>query len=181
MPTLIHIGEVALLLAVAYTLGWALGYAARRLTARRPAQPAAAIPAERLAAAIGQPADPLVKSPLILPLPVAAPEPAAAPPEPEGPPAAAPELFTALPATRPGEAWSGEIRGRAANRFRPLPPPDEDAAMRAVEGNWSRTHARALPDAPELTDLGVAVAAAQSAVAEAIARLETEPAADAEK
>jgi hypothetical protein len=52
--------------------------------------------------------------------------------------------------------------------------------MRAIEGNWSRTHARALPDAPELTDLGVAVAAAQSAVAGAIARLEGEPA-DADK
>jgi len=179
MPTLIHIGEVALLLAVAYTLGWALGYAARRLVVRAPAQPETAIPAERLAAAIGQPPEPLVKSPLILPLPVAEPEPV--PSEPPPPPPAEVPVPTAAPATRPGEAWTGEIRGRAASRFRPLPPPDEDAAMRAVEGNWSRTHARALPDAPELTDLGIAVAAAQSAVAEAIARLEGEPAADTEK
>jgi hypothetical protein len=183
MSTLIHIAEVALLLAVAYSLGWALGYAARRLTAREPARPAAAIPAERLAAAIGQPADPLVRSPLILPLSVAAPEAPLLPPAqpaPPAPPEPAPLHPTAAPASRPGEAWSGAIRGRAATRLGPLPPPDEDAAMRAIEGNWSRTHARALPDAPELTDLGVAVAAAQSAVAGAIARLEGEPA-DADK
>lgn len=182
MPTLVHIGEVVLLLAMAYTLGWGLGYAARRLTARPPAPQMPAIPADRLAAAIGQPAEPLVKSPLILPLPVVAPEPVPEPPpEPSAPPEPASPHPTAMPASRPGEAWTGMIRGRAATRFRPLPPPpDEDAAMRAIEGSWSRTHARALPDAPELTDLGVAVAAAQSAVAEAIARLEGEPA-DAEK
>jgi NADH-quinone oxidoreductase subunit E len=40
----------------------------------------------------------------------------------------------------------------------------EGAAMRAVEGGWSRRDARALPDAPELTDVSAAVSAAQLAV-----------------
>ena len=47
---------------------------------------------------------------------------------------------------------------------------DEDAAMRAIEGGWSRVRARALPDVPEFTDLGAAVAAAQSAVEQVLAQ-----------
>jgi NADH-quinone oxidoreductase subunit E len=56
----------------------------------------------------------------------------------------------------------------------PAPPPpapvDEDAAMRAIEGGWSRTGARALPGSPELSDVGAAVAAAQSAVEQVLAK-----------
>lgn len=55
-----------------------------------------------------------------------------------------------------------------------LPPPpapvDEDAAMRAIEGGWSRTRTTALPDTPELSDVGAAVAAAQSAVEQVLAQ-----------
>ena len=54
-------------------------------------------------------------------------------------------------------------------------PVDEDAAMRAIEGGWSRTRARALPDVPELSDVGAAVAAAQSAVEQVLARAGIEP------
>ncbi|HZY67728.1 MAG TPA: hypothetical protein VFE52_04030, partial [Devosia sp.] len=55
-----------------------------------------------------------------------------------------------------------------AMTFGPEPQPapmeeiDEAAAMRAIEGGWSRVQARALPDEPELSDVGAAVAAAQS-------------------
>ena len=110
----------------------------------------------------------------------------------------------AMPARHPGEAWSGEIKGRAAPRYgapepvlqvvsepvpavapapagttAPAPPatlavPDEDAAMRAIEGGWSRRAARALPDKPELTDVGAAVAAAQVAVEQALAKLDAD-------
>lgn len=48
-------------------------------------------------------------------------------------------------------------------------PVDEDAAMRAIEGGWSRKQARAL-HSPELSDLGTAVAAAQTAVEQVLAQ-----------
>ncbi|MBI4922830.1 MAG: hypothetical protein HY834_13875 [Devosia nanyangense] len=106
----------------------------------------------------------------------------------------------ATPARRPGEAWSGEIKGRttpvhdapepvlqpaAEPAVRPAasapiaPPspsavavPDEDAAMRAIEGGWSRRAARALPDKPELMDVEAAVTAAQIAVEQALAKID---------
>ncbi|RYE11312.1 MAG: hypothetical protein EOP22_00170 [Hyphomicrobiales bacterium] len=262
MSSVIHIAEVATLLAVAYIAGWAVGYLAHRVTARRPA--VTTIPAERLAAVTGEPADALVKAPVIVPVasdppsaPVAAVAPAVAevPPDPETTPTApavtdalppvtipviappadlfvamastpiaaeaaaiiveppsaadlAPEpaivveqpsslppeepVFAATPALRPGVAWSGRIKGRDATPFTPLapvvaaaePPPvapvapvaprivedDEDAAMRAIEGGWSRTRARAMPDAPELHDVGVAVAAATAAVEQVLSQ-----------
>lgn len=257
MGTLIHLAEIAALLAVAYSLGWGLGFAARWLSARRVPAAAPAIPAERLAAATGEP---LVKAPEIGPVidpatpqpepatvvpaevapevvtvtPVeviaSAPEPAlvaaepeAAPSQPEAtvaepesapataaesspaqsldelvrttesrlsrfarfrpkpapapePPSVAPIVVpTASPASRPGEAWTGRIRGRRASDPPPIPATDpetldEDAAMRAIEGGWSRVRARAMPDAPELTEAGAAVAAAQVAVEEVVAR-----------
>jgi NADH-quinone oxidoreductase subunit E len=110
---------------------------------------------------------------------------------------------------KPGEAWSGEVRGRAAAAIAsatpepvaepappldvpltldlgpvgpdstygepvvpeaPQAPVDEDAAMRAIEGGWSRMQARALTGAPELSDVGAAVAAAQSAVEQVLAK-----------
>lgn len=242
MGTLIHLAEIAALLAVAYSLGWGLGFAARWLGARRAPTVAATIPADRLAAATG---DPLVKAPEIGPVvDPASPEPApvevaasasepaivaagpvtpvaelaadasqpaipgpeAAPaetppaqsleellrdtedrlsrfarvgpkpaPAPE-PPAAAPVVVPAAsPASRPGEAWTGQIRGRRASDPPPIPAADpatldEDAAMRAIEGGWSRVRARAMPDAPELTEAGAAIAAAQVAVEEVVAR-----------
>lgn len=130
-----------------------------------------------------------------------------------------PANFSALPASRPGLAWTGEIRGKPADAtsrpveaipptdspepqavdaatppmpaLEPAPAPlelepvagtpavepvasppvfDEDAAMRAIEGGWSRVKTRALPEAPELTDLGAAVAAATTAVEQVLAR-----------
>lgn len=106
----------------------------------------------------------------------------------------------AMPARHPGEAWSGEIRGRttsahgalepvplpvaeaaeqpaASAPVTPPPPgpvaiPDEDAAMRAIEGGWSRRAARALPDKPELTEVEAAVTAAQIAVEQALAKID---------
>ena len=41
--------------------------------------------------------------------------------------------------------------------------------MRAIEGGWSRRAARALPDAPEMTDVSAAVSAAQVAVEQVLA------------
>lgn len=183
--------------------------------------------------------EPLTRMPKPAPLPDLAPLPE---PEPTVP-------FTATPALRPGEAWSGEIRGRTAIApSKPVEPPaaevfsqppvevpitleltetigfiaepdtvvqksvepdsslpkpevvervappismappttpapavapapapsdaprDEDAAMRAIEGGWSRVKARALPNSPELADVGAAVAAAQSAVEQVLAQ-----------
>jgi NADH-quinone oxidoreductase subunit E len=142
--------------------------------------------------------------------------------------------YSAAPAMKPGEAWTGEIKGRAPQRFDltaertvaapaiesiapepiaadepvaaivepinepiaaapiiapepepspvvapPSPPPaaeyDEDAAMRAIEGGWSRTRARAMPGAPELADVGAAVAAAQTAVEQVLAQAGIDP------
>lgn len=256
MGTLIHLAEIAALLAVVYSLGWGLGFAARWLGARRAPTVAAAIPADRLAAATG---DPLVKAPEIGPVvdpaapepevaapgeievataapaevaasapepaivaaepvtsvaelaadepqPEALPGPEAAPaetppaqslaelvrdtedrlsrfarfrpkpaPAPEPPAAATVVVPAASPASRPGEAWTGQIRGRRASDPPPIPAADpatldEDAAMRAIEGGWSRVRARAMPDAPELTEAGAAIAAAQVAVEEVVAR-----------
>ncbi|MEO6015547.1 MAG: hypothetical protein ABIQ30_18415 [Devosia sp.] len=60
-----------------------------------------------------------------------------------------------------------------------VPPPrathDEDAAMRAIEGGWSRVRARAMPGAPELSDVGAAVAAAQTAVEQVLAQAGIDP------
>jgi predicted flap endonuclease-1-like 5' DNA nuclease len=52
----------------------------------------------------------------------------------------------------------------------PTPVYDEDAAMRAIEGGWSRVGARAMSEAPELSDLGAAVAAATTAVEQVLAK-----------
>ena len=58
----------------------------------------------------------------------------------------------------------------------PVAPPqpvqrdfDEDAAMRAIEGGWSRRQTRAMSDAYELTDVSAAVSAAQVAVEQVLA------------
>ncbi len=303
MASVIHIAEVAAILAVAYALGWAIGYAAHRLLALVPAK-AAVVPAERIAAVTGAPdPDALVKAPVIDPVP-SGPPPLAAKPAAEAPliepfamatPAAVPEsepatpglariaipmtpppppliieplpprrkprldpeppppspepevILTAAPAMTPGVAWSGEVRGRAAAPLvpvaaepeippaeivgeaseapptevpmsidlgpigpdttygdpvvpeppasapsvepeavvetapepppAPVQPPAEDDAMRAIEGGWSRVRARALPGAPELSDVGAAVAAAQSAVEQVLAQagIDAEP------
>ncbi len=47
---------------------------------------------------------------------------------------------------------------------------DEGAAMRAIEGGWSRRDTRALSDVPELSDVTAAVSAAQVAVENVLAR-----------
>lgn len=200
-------------------------------------EPAAAeghsLPATVVAAAPAvEPAEQMDPAPAASePVPVSAPEPGpvpaledvptpqvvtAAPPPPPQPAA----VFTATPAARPGEAWSGEVNGRAPAPFKrevgtvlpavereaaieldpaptvvepPLEPPstpvavapssppaprreyDEDEAMRAIEGGWSRVKARAMPDAPELHDLGAAVAAAQTAVEQVLAKAGIDP------
>jgi NADH-quinone oxidoreductase subunit E len=46
---------------------------------------------------------------------------------------------------------------------------DEDAAMRAIEGGWSRRQTRAMSDAYQLTDVTAAVSAAQVAVEQVLA------------
>lgn len=53
----------------------------------------------------------------------------------------------------------------------PQPPRqfDEDAAMKAIEGGWSRRQTRAMSDARELTDVSAAVSAAQVAVEQVLA------------
>lgn len=60
----------------------------------------------------------------------------------------------------------------------PTSPPrvfDEDAAMRAIEGGWSRRASPALPDAPELIDVSAAVAKAQSAVQQVLVQSGIDP------
>ncbi len=47
--------------------------------------------------------------------------------------------------------------------------------MRAIEGGWSRVRARAMPGSPELADVGAAVAAAQTAVEQVLARAGIDP------
>jgi predicted flap endonuclease-1-like 5' DNA nuclease len=47
---------------------------------------------------------------------------------------------------------------------------DEGAAMRAIEGGWSRRDTRALSDVPELSDVTAAVSAAQVAVENVLAQ-----------
>ncbi|MEO7222891.1 MAG: hypothetical protein ABIY37_10495 [Devosia sp.] len=293
MASLIHIAEVAAILAAAYALGWAIGYAAHRLFALVPAK-AAVEPAERIAAVTAAPdPDALVKAPVIDPVPggpppgtvapqaaepvvVSEPEPEPAAPsltriaipvtppppplvieplpprrkprvDPDPPPPEPEVILTAAPAMTPGVAWSGEVRGRAASPLTqvavepqipaaeivaeaveappaeipmsidlgpigpdstygepvvpeppsaqspepaeiveaapeaappPVQPPAEDDAMRAIEGGWSRVRARALSGSPELSDVGAAVAAAQSAVEQVLAQagIDAEPA-----
>jgi predicted flap endonuclease-1-like 5' DNA nuclease len=364
MASVLHIAEVAAILAVAYAIGWALGYFTHAFSASRTVTALAGVPAERMAAVTGAavevtpvapapaseappapeasasdvvvtaPAPPVVDPAMAdslaapdgvdtsvaaaeasAPLPqsvpegAAAPAPAAAQPTPvldpvattAAPPAAVTATFTptpprtraplppievpplyidplpplrkvaplakavptttttaepepeivltAAPALKPGEAWRGAIRGRAATEVKPesrqqpapevfnepspevpfaleltetiafvaesetpaaeahveahsmepiesvdfeladpepmpvapepvavRPPPaagpvhDEDAAMRAIEGGWSRVRARALPGEPEISDAGAAVAAAQTAVEQVLAK-----------
>ena len=167
---LFHALEIAALLAIAYSAGWLVGYVARRLLAARPARPqAAAVPPERLAAVTGA-AAPVVAPPSMPAAPVEASPvaPAAADDAPSAPlaqPVSLPEPIPgAGPATRPGEPWAGTVRGKPATRFVKPPPPapvhqvppppvaelDEDAAMRAIEGGWSRVGAVALDAVPEL-------------------------------
>lgn len=55
---------------------------------------------------------------------------------------------------------------------------DEDAAMRAIEGGWSRRDVRAMSGAPELPDVSAAVSAAQVAVEQVLARNRTAGTAD---
>lgn len=365
MASVLHIAEVAAILAVAYAIGWALGYFAHVLSGSRQVAVAAGVPADRIAAVTGTPAAETITAappaeaavapevpamgPVVIDLappapieavpestsapvsevvpvvddaaaphpspettiaPVAAePLPAAPVPDPTTtlapvvtatftpvlprtraplPPLEVPPLqidplpplrkitpvakaapttttpepepeivLTAAPALKPGEAWRGAIRGRAASEPKPEPqqpvvevfnepspevpftleltetiafvaeaeapaaeahveahstgpeavpfelvepeavpfelvepepepepaaPPtaaaphvtepihDEDAAMRAIEGGWSRVKARALPDQPEISDAGAAVAAAQTAVEQVLAK-----------
>lgn len=94
----------------------------------------------------------------------AAAAPAAEPPAPQAAEPTAPAAAAGLSTPPPVEV-----------ALPPPPPPrrpalDEDAAMRAIEGGWSRRDVRALGDAPELTDVTAAVSAAQVAVEQVLAR-----------
>ena len=119
-------------------------------------------------------------------LPVADAPPAPQPPIP--PVADAPALEAAVPAQpqiapraapaaeqpRPSEPEAPTLSPPAVAVPPPAPPRrptlDEDAAMRAIEGGWSRRDVRALGDTPELTDVTAAVSAAQVAVEQVLAR-----------
>jgi predicted flap endonuclease-1-like 5' DNA nuclease len=104
---------------------------------------------------------------------------------------AAAESSTQIPATELAEPLAAELPEPAAAAIiepvaaGPLLPPepevpagaspprrsefDEDAAMRAIEGGWSRRQTRAMSDAHELTDVSAAVSAAQLAVEQVLA------------
>ena len=96
MASVIHIAEVAAILAVAYVLGWVIGYFAHRLLARKP-DVVADVAAERIAAVTAHVAaeDALVKAPVIEPV-AATPAPEPPPPEPEPAPIA-PTVVAAEP------------------------------------------------------------------------------------
>jgi predicted flap endonuclease-1-like 5' DNA nuclease len=120
-------------------------------------------------------------------MPVAAVEPPASPPPaqsivaveslsvqlPEPEPVAPAEPATSALA---GSAPPPPVEPAPAETMQPVPvspsrpPLDEDAAMRAIEGGWSRRDVRALGDAPEFTDVSAAVSAAQVAVEQVLAR-----------
>jgi hypothetical protein len=70
LPMLIHIGEVAALLFVAYQLGWFVGFIVRRLSTPR-TRPQLVVTAPVAAAA--NPAEALVRAPIIEPVPSALP------------------------------------------------------------------------------------------------------------
>ena len=86
---------------------------------------------------------------------------------------------SAVPLTPPAQVSDGAVPAEsveplvAADPVAPAPQPasvDEDDAMRAIEGGWSRRQTRAMSGAPELGDVGAAVAAAQLAVETVLAR-----------
>jgi predicted flap endonuclease-1-like 5' DNA nuclease len=115
-------------------------------------------------------------------------EPAAVTPDPAAAEVAMPpQAEPAASATAPERSAPPESAASPPSAPEPetvvAPPPeparrelDEDAAMRAIEGGWSRRDARALPDAPELTDVTAAVSAAQIAVEQVLARNGVTPA-----
>ena len=119
--------------------------------------PPAVLAEPDVAPAPPEPADVVAATPVApAPEPLAPPEPVATPV-----PAAAPE-----PVTTPQPVATAE----PAASPEPAREYSEHDAMRAIEGGWSRRDARALPDAPELTDVTAAVSAAQMAVEQVLAR-----------
>jgi NADH-quinone oxidoreductase subunit E len=99
------------------------------------------------------------------------------------PAAAAPEIDVAsaaiAAAAEPAPEPSAPLQADPTPE--PIVPPEppreysEQDAMRAIEGGWSRRDARALPDAPELTDVTAAVSAAQMAVEQVLVRSGIDP------
>lgn len=74
---------------------------------------------------------------------------------------------------------AAESRDPLPSEQEPVTPHfDESAAMRAIEGGWSRRASRAMPDAPELADVSVAVSAAQVAVEQVLVQTGVDPAAE---
>ena len=130
MGSLFHIAEVAALLLVAYVVGWSVGFLLH--LAVRPRATAETIPAERLAAAMGEgaSADALVKAPTIVevekapaPVKVAA---SALAPAPEAPKPADPVVATVVPvappAPPPGPKLSAIETLRSLSSAMPLLP-----------------------------------------------------------
>ena len=105
MALLMHGAEIAGLLALAYSLGWGIGFAARR--AATPVAQKSPVPAARMAAVTGA----AIKAP-----------------------GRAPVMAPAFPATRPGLAWTGQRAGHLATPFVRVRQnePDVDTAMRAA-------------------------------------------------
>lgn len=64
MGMIFHIAEVAALLLVAYSVGWAIGLVAHRLASRTPARPV--VPAERLEQAVGEALPTVAATPLLV-------------------------------------------------------------------------------------------------------------------
>jgi NADH-quinone oxidoreductase subunit E len=84
-----------------------------------------------------------------------------------------PEAAETEPVIAPEQVPTPELPPEPVAPSVPPPKPahvDEDSAMRAIEGGWSRRASRALPDAPEMTDVSAAVSAAQVAVEQVLAR-----------
>jgi predicted flap endonuclease-1-like 5' DNA nuclease len=83
-----------------------------------------------------------------------------------------PEVAPLPPLLEPAVVSSPLLEDPALS-YPPPPEPvefDEDAAMRDIEGGWSRRQTRAMSDTPELADVGAAVSAAQVAVEKILAR-----------
>lgn len=124
------------------------------------------------------------------PAPVApdVPQPSEAAAAPLAEPPARETIIEPEPLTEPPQAETAvepaPVLSTIAAPTPPSPPPaarveyDEDAAMRAIEGGWSRRASRALPDMPELSDVSAAVAAAQVAVEQVLVQSGVDPTVD---
>jgi hypothetical protein len=156
MTNLAHIIETAILLLVAYQLGWFVGFVLRRMMSR-PAQPV--VPAERIAAVTGEPSSEApVRAPVI--------EPVRSPPIPPmlTPEIGAAEFSSTLPPSEAQPAPKVNLDVLAAQVEAPEePPPPLSADFLAELQNAMMSDEPPDPEAAPSDNASAAVAAALEA------------------